>query len=76
MKVNYTIALSFSYRQMVAVIKFNGYFFIRYGGSHEIWGNAQGEILVMSEHIKGTTFASECRKRKFQFYDSKGKKVY
>ena len=76
-KVDYTIAINFSYRQQASVCKFNGFTFIRYGkGSHEIWGNKGGVQIVLAPNGRGTTFAATARQHKFEFYDARGKKVY
>ena len=76
-KTIYTLALNFSVRQQKAVCTYNGFSFSRQAdGSHEIWENTKGDIIVLTQHLKGTTFAAICRKHKFVFVDKKGKKVY
>ena len=75
-KTIYTIALGFNYRQRKAVLKFNGYNFVRFGkGDHELWSNGVVDIVIM-QNDKGCSFVDFCRKNKIVFTDEKGRKVY
>ena len=75
-KTIYTIALGFNYRQRKAVLKFNGYEFVRQGkGDHELWSNGVVDIVIM-QNDKGCSFVDFCRKNKIAFTDEKGRKVY
>ena len=75
-KTIYTIALGFNYRQRKAVLKFNGYNFVRQGkGDHELWSNGVVDIVIM-QNDKGCSFVDFCRKNKIVFTDEKGRKVY
>lgn len=56
-KTIYTIALGFSYRQRKAVLKFNGYKFIRQGkGDHELWSNGVVDIVIMQSQLPTNEF--------------------
>jgi len=76
-KTIYTLALNFNHRQQIKVCEYNGFHLARQAkGSHEIWEHTDGRQIVLTQSIKGTTFAAICRQNKFVFVDAKGRKVY